>query len=121
MLGAASGKRKLKPMMNGMEKSEPSIVPSKLANKAGKPAAESVEGSDRAEGNAIPQRTSPTQSRAIVSPTWERIREAVTRNKTEKLTALAHHITVDAPRLAFLGLKRDAAPGMDGMTGSSTM
>jgi RNA-directed DNA polymerase len=47
----------------------------------------------------------------------ERIREAVTRNKTEKLTALTHHITVDALRLAFLGLKRDAAPGVDGMTG----
>jgi RNA-directed DNA polymerase len=52
-----------------------------------------------------------------VSPAWERIREAVTRNKTERLTALAHHITVDASRLAFLGLKRDAAPGVDGMTG----
>jgi hypothetical protein len=28
-----------------------------------------------------------------------------------RLTALTHHITVDALRLAFLGLKRDAAPG----------
>jgi RNA-directed DNA polymerase len=34
-----------------------------------------------------------------------------------RLTALTHHITVDALRLAFLGLKRDAAPGVDGMTG----
>ena len=90
MLRAASGKRKLKPMMNGMEKSDPSIVPSKLANETGTPAAEPVEGSDGAEGNAIPQRTSRTQSRAIVSPAWERIREAVTRNKTEKLTGHCH-------------------------------
>jgi RNA-directed DNA polymerase len=52
-----------------------------------------------------------------VSQAGARIREAVTRNKTEKLTALAHHITVDALRLAFLELKRDAAPGVDGMTG----
>jgi hypothetical protein len=34
--GAASGKHKLKPMMNGVEKSDPSIVPAKLANKARK-------------------------------------------------------------------------------------
>jgi RNA-directed DNA polymerase len=27
---------------------------------------------------------------------------------------LTHHITVDAPRFAFLDLKRDAAPGVDG-------
>jgi RNA-directed DNA polymerase len=117
VLRAASGRCELKPMMNGMEKSDPSIVPSKLANKTGQPVAEPVEGSDGAEGNAIPQRTSRTQSRAIVSPAWERIREAITRNKTEKLTALTHHITVDALRLAFLGLKKDAAPGVDGMTG----
>ena len=104
-------------MMNGMEKSDPSIVPTKPTNKARKLVAEPVEGSDGAEGNAIPRHTSRTQSRIIVSQGWERIREAVTRSKTEKLTALTHHITVDALRLAFLGLKKDAAPGVDGMTG----
>jgi RNA-directed DNA polymerase len=101
VLRAASGRRKPKPTMNGVEKSDLSIVPTKPANKARKLAAEPVEGSDGAEGNASSRRTSRTQSRVVVSQAGARIREAVTRNKTEKLTALAHHITVDTLRLAF--------------------
>ena len=34
----------------------------------------------------------------------------------ERLTALLHHITPEALRDAYLALKRDAAPGVDGMT-----
>ena len=68
-------------------------------------------------GPTGPQRTSRTQSRGIVSQAWARIREAVSRNKSEKLTALTHRIAVDALRMAFLGLKRDAAPGVDRMKG----
>jgi hypothetical protein len=41
----ASGRRKPKPTMNGVEKSDPSIVPTKPANKAWKLATEPVEGS----------------------------------------------------------------------------
>src|SRR5208283_3477320 len=103
-------------MMYGMEESDSSIVPAKPANKAGKLAAEPVEGSDGTERNANLQSTNRTQSRSIVSQAQARIREAVTRNKTEKLTALLHHITVDSLHHAFLELKRDAAPGVDGET-----
>ena len=45
-----------------------------------------------------------------------RIRGAVTRDKKEKLTALLHHITVDALRSAFFDLKKRAAAGVDGVT-----
>src|SRR4030095_5285763 len=45
-----------------------------------------------------------------------RIREAVTRNKQDKLTALLHHIGVDALRASFFGLKKSAAPGVDDVT-----
>jgi RNA-directed DNA polymerase len=31
------------------------------------------------------------------------------------LTALFHRLSIDLLREAFLGLKRDAAPGMDGL------
>jgi RNA-directed DNA polymerase len=102
----------LEPMMNGMEESDPSIVPTKPANKTGEPAAEPVEGRDGAKRNAGLQST----SREIVSPAQARIREAVTRNKKEKLTALLHHITVDSLRRVFFDLKKNAAPGIDGMT-----
>jgi RNA-directed DNA polymerase len=102
--------------MNGMEESDPSIVPTKPTNKTGKPAAEPVEGSDGTKRNASLQSTSRTQCREIVSQAQARIRKAVTRNKTEKLTALLHHVSVDNLRCAFFDLKKDAAPGIDGET-----
>jgi RNA-directed DNA polymerase len=105
-----------KPVMHGAEKSDPLVVPMKLANKAGQPAAESVEGSGGTERNARLQTTVRTQSRDAVSRAQARMREAVTRNKKEKLTALLHHISVDALRWAFLNLRKDAAPGIDGLT-----
>jgi len=51
-----------------------------------------------------------------VSQAQDRIRGAVTRDKKEKLTALLHHITVDALRGAFFDLKKRAAAGVDGVT-----
>ena len=103
-------------MMNGAQKSDPPILPMKPANKAGRPAAESVEGSGGIERNAELQSTVRTQSRAAVSRAQARIREAGTRNRGEKLTALLHHVTVDCLRWAFFQLRKDAAPGIDGTT-----
>ena len=103
-------------MKRGMEKSDALIVPVKRANKAERSAAECVEGSDAKERNADLQSTVRTQSRVSVSQAQERIREAITRNEQEKLTALLHHMTIDALRAAFFTLKRDAAPGVDQVT-----
>ena len=36
--------------------------------------------------------------------------------RSEKFTALLHHVTVDLLRESFLALKRRAAPGVDGVT-----
>lgn len=102
--------------MHGPEKSDSPIVPMKPANKAGRPAAEPVEGRGGAVGNAGLQSMVRTQSRAAVSQAQARIREAVTRNQKEKLTALLHHLTVDVLRAAFFALKRRAAPGIDAVT-----
>ena len=55
-------------------------------------------GKRRDQRNARLQSTVRTQSREAVSQAQSRIREAVTRNKKEKLTALLHHISVDALR-----------------------
>ena len=92
-------------MMYEREKSDPLIVPEKPVNKADKSVAEPVEGSGGAKRNASQQSTVRTQSRDAVSLAQARIREAVTRNPGEKLTALLHHITVDTLRSSFLSLK----------------
>lgn len=102
--------------MHGPEWSDSPIVPTKPANKAGRPAAEPVEGRGGTEGNAELQSTVRTQSRAAVSQAQVRIREAVNRNRGEQLTALLHHITVDVLRAAFFALKKRAAPGIDAVT-----
>jgi RNA-directed DNA polymerase len=102
--------------MHEPEKSDSPIVPRKPANKAISFAAELVEGRGGAAGNASLQSTVRTQSRAAVSQAQARIREAVNRNKKEKLTALLHHVTIDILRAAFFVLKRRAAPGIDSVT-----
>jgi RNA-directed DNA polymerase len=103
-------------MMNGAKKSDSSKVPAKLANKAERSAAESVEGDDGTKRNAELQSTVRTQSREAVTQAQARIRGAVTRNKKEKLTALLHHVSIDVLRWAFFNLKKRAAPGADGLT-----
>ena len=102
--------------MSAREKSDLPIVAEKRANKAASAAAELVERRGGAKENAELQSTVRTQSRAAVSQAQARIREAVTRNKQDKLTALLHHLSVDVLRASFFGLKKSAAPGVDEMT-----
>src|SRR4029077_5869563 len=90
-------------------------VAEKRANKAALAAAEPVERRGRAKESEL-QSTVRTQSRAAVSQAQARIREAVIRNRRDKLTALLHHLTVDVLRASFFGLKKSAAPGVDEMT-----
>jgi len=107
-------------MMHEGEKSDPAIGAGKPANKAEATsvakAAEPVEQRAGTEGNASEQNTHRTQGRERVSQALDRVRKAARLRKKEKLTALLHHINVDLLREAFFALKRDAAPGVDGMT-----
>ena len=57
-----------------------------------------------------------TQNREPMPSGRERIRQFARRNPGERLTTLLHHVTPEALREAYLALKRDAAPGVDGMT-----
>ena len=68
------------------------------------------------KGNMAPHHTHRTQSRARVSQGLRRIRQAVRQHPSQRLTALFHHLTVDCLREAYFALKRDAAPGVDGVT-----
>jgi group II intron reverse transcriptase/maturase len=44
------------------------------------------------------------------------VRERARKNKQERFTALLHHVSVGLLRDSFYGLKRKAAPGVDGVT-----
>ena len=103
--------------MHGPEKSDPPIVAGKSANKAASAAAEPMEPRGGIEGKAGLQSTVRTRSRAAVSQAQDRLRQAVARNGKEKLTALLHHVGLDTLRWAFLEQRRDAAPGVDRLTG----
>ncbi len=102
--------------MHDREKSGSAIVAGKPTNKAGQPVAESVEPRAGAEGNASQQNTHRAQNRESVSQALGRVRRVARQRKKEKFTALLHHINIDLLRMAFFALKRDAAPGVDGVT-----
>src|SRR6202790_1715546 len=105
-------------MMHGHEKSDPEIVAMKPANNAAPAAAELVERRAGTKGNAGRQSTLRAQDRAGVTQALERIRQAARHNKKERFTTLLHHINPETLRLAFDALKKDAAPGVDGVTWS---
>ena len=60
--------------------------------------------------------TQPTQSGERVSQGLHGVRERARKNKQERFTALLHHVTAELLRESFYGLKRKAAPGVDGVT-----
>ena len=68
------------------------------------------------KGNAGQQSTRRAQDRESVSQALERVRRAARQGKKEKFTTLLHHINPAMLRTAFYAMKRDAAPGVDGMT-----
>ena len=103
-------------MMHDREKSHSAIVAVKPTNKAGLPVAEPAEPRAGTKRNAEEQSTHRTLSRARVSQALDRVRQAARLGKKEKLTALFHHLSIDLFREAFFALKRDAAPGVDGLT-----
>jgi RNA-directed DNA polymerase len=103
-------------MMHKPEKSDPVVVAMKLANKAERSAAELVERRTGTKGNVGQRRTRRAQDRESVSQALERVRLAARRGKQERFTSLLHHINPEMLRAAFYALKRDAAPGVDGMT-----
>lgn len=103
--------------MNGHGKSDRPKVPGKSPNKAGQPVAEEMEGRGLAKGNLGQQNASRTPSRQDALSALERVRQAARRDRKMRFTALLHHVyDPEALRAAYLSLKRDAAPGVDGET-----
>jgi RNA-directed DNA polymerase len=96
--------------------SDSAIVAAKPTNNAGQPAAEPAEPRAGTKRNAGEQSTYRTQGRTRVTQALARVRKAAHQKTKEKFTALFHHLSIDLLREAFLVLKRDVAPGMDGLT-----
>ena len=102
--------------MHGGEKSDLAVVAVKPANESGQPEEERAEPRARAKENAAQQRTRRAQERASVSQGLDRIRKAARERKQERFTTLLHHVDVGMLRTAFYALRKDAAPGADGLT-----
>src|SRR5450432_1510741 len=111
-------------MMNGRRKSDRPVVVTKPANKVGSATdevavsmAERVERRGLAKGKPPRQNTNRAQDREVVQSALGRIRQAAVKDKKAKFTSLMHHIyNLSTLREAYYGLKRDAAPGVDGET-----
>src|ERR1700726_136254 len=103
-------------MMHGGGKSDEAVVAGKPANEVEPSMEERGEGRAEAEGNASQFNTGRMQSRETVSQGLERIRQAAREREKERFTSLLHHVSIDLLRQAFGELKRNAAPGVDGLT-----
>jgi len=103
-------------MRRGPEESDSVVVAVKPTNKAEQSVAESVEPRTGTKGNADQQSTRRAQDRGSVSQALERVRQVARQRKKERFTSLLHHVDPTMLRTAFYAMKRDAAPGVDGMT-----
>lgn len=104
-------------MMHGQGKSDGPIVPGKPSNKPVATGAEGVEGRGPAKGNPQERAMLRTQGRACMQQALERVRQAAKQDRKMRFMALLHHVyDPDTLREAYYGLKREAAPGVDGVT-----
>ena len=90
--------------MDERGKSDSPVVPAKLPNNAGQPAAEAVEERGLAKGNAA-SKTRPGHSAGQGAPSaLDRVRRIAKQDKDARFTALLHHVTVDRLRAAYWAL-----------------
>jgi RNA-directed DNA polymerase len=102
--------------MHADEKSDGGIIPEKQPNEGGLPLEEVVEERTPAKGNSQQTAAPRTQRRDRASNGLRAVRQAARQSKEERFTALLHHITADLLTRSYFALKRNAAPGIDGVT-----
>ena len=97
-------------------KSDGPIVLTKPPNNDGfETSAEAVEGRGPTEGNTEQTAGARTQSRSTSSIGLQGVRDAAKKDGNARFTSLLHHVTVDEFQNSYYCLKRDAAPGIDGI------
>jgi RNA-directed DNA polymerase len=102
--------------MSGTEKSDPAIVAAKPANVQADASMELAERRAGAEGNASAAHMVRAQAREAVVSRLARVRTVARTRKGERFTTLMTYLDVEMLRFAYGELKRDAAPGVDGVT-----
>jgi RNA-directed DNA polymerase len=102
--------------MNVQEKSDSAVVPVNQSNNEGRPSAEVGEGRAQTKENIVQSNIRPTQSGERVSQGLAGVRKAARERKQERFTALLHHLSVALLRDSFYALRRQASPGVDGVT-----
>ena len=106
-----------KPSMHAVRRSDGPVVPAKPPNNPSiVGAAEAVEGSGPAEGNAASETRAGRRAGQGGSSDLDRVREAARRDKEARFTALLHHITPERLGSAYRALNPRAAPGVDEVT-----
>ncbi len=103
--------------MNAGRESDGCVVPAKCLNKGGRSTpAEGMEGRRPTKENTRQTAASQMQSWGNALAGLQRVREAAKRDKRLRFTALLHHVSVALLTNSFYALKREAAPGVDGVT-----
>ena len=75
-----------------------------------------MEGSGRLGGIPSERSQVRTQSRVAASNGLAAVRQAARQSKGVRFTALLHYLTVELLERSYFALKRNAAPGTDGVT-----
>jgi RNA-directed DNA polymerase len=91
-------------------------TPVNRSNKEAQACAEAGEGRAQTKENIVQSHMPPTQSGTRMSQGLDGVRRAASVRKQERFTALLHHLNVALLRESFYALKRQASPGVDGMT-----
>src|SRR5438477_297665 len=104
--------------MHSSGESDGAVVPMKPSNKAtgqAPEAAERVEGRASTKENVQQARAVPAQHGAAASQGLKGVRKVAKERKQERFTTLLHPLTVNLLRDSYYALKREAAPGVDGV------
>src|SRR5246500_5616004 len=103
--------------INAGRESDGRVLPAKGPNKGGSLSpAEGLEGRRPTKENTGQAAASQMQSWGNALAGLHRVREAAKREKQLRFTALLHHVSVSLLVNSFYALKRQAAPGVDGLT-----
>jgi len=114
--GNRSGKaERHKPDMYAGEESDRAVLPMKSPNNEVQASAEVAEGRARTKENIGQSHTSPAQDGRGVSQGLAGVRKVAKERRQEKFTTLLHHLTTGLLRQSYYALKRNAAPGVDGV------
>ena len=93
-------------MMYDRGKSDDLVVPAKLPNNAQGGAAEAVEGSGSAEGNAASETRSGPSAGSSAPSDLARVRRVARKDRDARFTALLQHVDVDRLRAAYWAIRR---------------